>query len=204
MIWKRLNDHGKNWRHVYKVCIFVQVVQYLSSTWKVPGKYIEQPAQALVLLEYLIKTGSEKVAQQCKENIFAIQTLKDFQVLSVTSSGFVLNFIFILEILQFVEENKDQGLNVREKAKAMVSLLKVIQIKRYKSIRYLNLTLVCRMTNGWRMSELGLWKLKRGLPRALQVGFYFMYNGSLTFYWSQNKSLHYFIQCSTLFMYEAP
>jgi len=76
MIWKRLNDHGKNWRHVYK---------------------------ALVLLEYLIKTGSEKVAQQCKENIFAIQTLKDFQ---------------------FVEDNKDQGLNVREKAKAMVSLLK--------------------------------------------------------------------------------
>jgi len=76
MIWKRLNDHGKNWRHVYK---------------------------ALVLLEYLIKTGSEKVAQQCKENIFAIQTLKDFQ---------------------FVEDNKDQGLNVREKAKALVTLLK--------------------------------------------------------------------------------
>ncbi len=54
MIWKRLNDNGKNWRHVYK---------------------------ALVLLEYLIKTGSEKVAQQCRENIFAIQTLKDFQYL---------------------------------------------------------------------------------------------------------------------------
>ena len=65
MIWKRLNDHGKNWRHVYK---------------------------ALTLLDYLIKTGSEKVAQQCKENIFAIQTLKDFM---------------------YVEENKDQGVNVR-------------------------------------------------------------------------------------------
>jgi len=76
MIWKRLNDHGKNWRHVYK---------------------------ALVLLEYLIKTGNDKVAKQCQENIFAIQTLKDFQ---------------------FVEDNKDQGLNVREKAKAMVALLK--------------------------------------------------------------------------------
>ena len=50
------------------------------------------------------KINSLQVAQQCKENIFAIQTLKDFQ---------------------FVEENKDQGLNVREKAKAMVSLLKV-------------------------------------------------------------------------------
>ncbi|CAG7730530.1 unnamed protein product [Allacma fusca] len=75
MIWKRLNDHGKNWRHVYK---------------------------SLVLLEYLIKTGSERVAQQCKENIFAIQTLKDFQ---------------------YFEDNKDQGLNVREKAKQLVTLL---------------------------------------------------------------------------------
>lgn len=76
MIWKRLNDHGKNWRHVYK---------------------------ALSLLDYLIKSGSEKVAQQCRDNIFAIQTLKDFQ---------------------YIEENKDQGLNVREKSKALVALLK--------------------------------------------------------------------------------
>ncbi|KAJ2939132.1 hypothetical protein O0L34_g8445 [Tuta absoluta] len=76
MIWKRLNDHGKNWRHVYK---------------------------ALVLMEYLIKTGSEKVAMQCKENIFAIHTLKDFQ---------------------YMEEGKDQGLNVREKAKQLCNLLK--------------------------------------------------------------------------------
>ncbi|XP_033754489.1 epsin-2-like isoform X1 [Pecten maximus] len=76
MIWKRLNDHGKNWRHVYK---------------------------ALVLLDYIIKTGSEKVAQQCKENIYAIQTLKDFQ---------------------HKEDNRDQGMNVREKAKQLVALLK--------------------------------------------------------------------------------
>lgn len=76
VIWKRLNDHGKNWKHVYK---------------------------ALVLLEYLIKTGSEKVTQQCKENLFAIQTLRDFQ---------------------YFEESKDQGVNVREKAKQLVALLK--------------------------------------------------------------------------------
>ena len=44
-----------------------------------------------------------KVAQQCKENIFAIQTLKDFQ---------------------YLDDNKDQGINVREKAKALVALLK--------------------------------------------------------------------------------
>jgi len=76
MVWKRLNDHGKNWRHVYK---------------------------ALVLLDYIIKTGSEKVAQQCRENIYAIETLKDFQM---------------------VEETKDQGVNVREKAKQLSMLLK--------------------------------------------------------------------------------
>lgn len=77
MIWKRLNDHGKNWRHVYK---------------------------ALVLLDYIIKTGSERVAQQCRENIFVIQTLKDFQFID--------------------KDGKDQGVNVREKAKQLVALLK--------------------------------------------------------------------------------
>ncbi|KAL7669323.1 hypothetical protein ACOME3_009985 [Neoechinorhynchus agilis] len=76
IVWKRLNDHGRNWRHVYK---------------------------SLVLLDYLVKYGSRRVAQQCKENIFAIQTLKDFQ---------------------YIEGNKDQGLNVREKAKQLVALLK--------------------------------------------------------------------------------
>lgn len=77
MVWKRLNDHGKNWRHVYK---------------------------ALTLLDYLIKTGSERVAQQCRENIFAIQTLKDFQYID--------------------RDGKDQGINVREKSKQLVTLLK--------------------------------------------------------------------------------
>ncbi|XP_067613316.1 epsin-1 isoform X3 [Eurosta solidaginis] len=76
MIWKRLNDHGKNWRHVYK---------------------------ALILLDYLIKTGTEKVAQQCNENIFAINTLREFV---------------------YFEEGKDQGTHVREKAKQLVNLLK--------------------------------------------------------------------------------
>lgn len=29
MIWKRLNDHGKNWRHVYKA--LVRVVRFTAS-----------------------------------------------------------------------------------------------------------------------------------------------------------------------------
>lgn len=76
MIWKRLNDDGKNWRHVYK---------------------------SLVVLDYIIKTGSEKVAQQCKENFHVIKTLTSFQHIDI--------------------DNKDQGMNVREKAKQLVSLL---------------------------------------------------------------------------------
>ncbi|XP_050956436.1 epsin-3 isoform X3 [Labeo rohita] len=77
IIWKRLNDHGKNWRHVYK---------------------------ALTLLDYLIKSGSERVAQQCKENIYAIQTLRDFQYID--------------------REGQDQGMGVREKSKQLVALLR--------------------------------------------------------------------------------
>ncbi|XP_053468901.1 epsin-3 isoform X5 [Ictalurus furcatus] len=76
IIWKRMNDHGKNWRHVYK---------------------------ALTLLDYLVKTGSERVAQQCRENIHTIQTLRDFQYID--------------------RDGQDQGVNVREKAKQLVSLL---------------------------------------------------------------------------------
>ncbi|XP_006791407.1 epsin-3 isoform X4 [Neolamprologus brichardi] len=77
MVWKRLNDHGKNWRHVYK---------------------------ALTLLDYLIKTGSERVARDCRDNIYSIQTLRDFQYLD--------------------RDGRDQGLNVREKAKQLVALLR--------------------------------------------------------------------------------
>uniref|UniRef100_A0A1A8HU69 Epsin 3 n=1 Tax=Nothobranchius kuhntae TaxID=321403 RepID=A0A1A8HU69_NOTKU len=77
MVWKRLNDSGKNWRHVYK---------------------------ALTLLDYLLKTGSERVAQQCRENAFTIQTLRDFQYVD--------------------RDGRDQGSNVREKARQLVCLLR--------------------------------------------------------------------------------
>lgn len=77
MVWKRLNDSGKNWRHVYK---------------------------GLTLLDYLIKNGSNKVVQESQENVIAVQTLKDFQF--------------------FDRDGRDQGINVREKAKVIVALLK--------------------------------------------------------------------------------
>ena len=51
VIWKRLSESGKNWRHVYK---------------------------SLILLEYLIKTGSESVTTQCKAKITTLKHLQDF------------------------------------------------------------------------------------------------------------------------------
>uniref|UniRef100_A0A2I3GQB2 ENTH domain-containing protein n=1 Tax=Nomascus leucogenys TaxID=61853 RepID=A0A2I3GQB2_NOMLE len=66
MLWWRINDSGKNWRHVYK---------------------------ALTLLDYLLKTGSERVAHQC-----------DFQYID--------------------RDSKDQGVNMREKVKQVMALLK--------------------------------------------------------------------------------
>eukprot|EP00040_Diaphanoeca_grandis_P018583 m.97780 g.97780 ORF g.97780 m.97780 type:complete len:496 (+) comp27009_c0_seq1:67-1554(+) len=51
MVWKRLNDTGKNWRHVFK---------------------------GLVLLDYLLKTGAEHVIQEVKQNKFALQCLLEF------------------------------------------------------------------------------------------------------------------------------
>jgi len=75
MVWKRINDHGKNWRHVYK---------------------------GLVLLEHLARYGQESVGTQCRENLVAIRTLRDFQ---------------------HMEDGKDQGHSVREKAKHLVTLI---------------------------------------------------------------------------------
>lgn len=77
MLWRRLNDSGKNWRHVYK---------------------------ALTLLDCLLKTGSERVAQQSRENLCAIRTLADFQHVD--------------------RDGRDQGAHVREKVRQVVALLR--------------------------------------------------------------------------------
>ncbi|EGW07512.1 Splicing factor U2AF 65 kDa subunit [Cricetulus griseus] len=70
----------------------------------VDGVEVPGCGKAMTLMEYLIKTGSERVSQQCKENMYAVQTLKDFQYVD--------------------RDGKDQGVNVREKAKQLVALLR--------------------------------------------------------------------------------
>ncbi|KAH7430392.1 hypothetical protein KP509_09G097000 [Ceratopteris richardii] len=58
IIWKRINDTGRNWRHVYK---------------------------ALTLLEFLVGHGSERVIDEVREHAYQLQTLADFQY--IDSSG---------------------------------------------------------------------------------------------------------------------
>lgn len=120
MLWKRLNDHGKNWRHVYKSLVLLDyLIKVLYLYFAYNCRYFQKLLQGDYFPKYvfllhmtysccqaadlhLFQCGSEKVAQQCRENIYSIETLKDFQ---------------------HIEDNRDQGMNVREKAKQMVSLL---------------------------------------------------------------------------------
>ncbi|KAK9374570.1 uncharacterized protein V1513DRAFT_445293 [Lipomyces chichibuensis] len=76
MLDKRLNDKGKNWRHVMK---------------------------ALLVLDYCLHVGSEEVVRWSKDNIYIVKTLREFQYID--------------------EENKDQGMSVRTKAKEITALL---------------------------------------------------------------------------------
>ncbi|EIW63759.1 ENTH-domain-containing protein [Trametes versicolor FP-101664 SS1] len=76
VIDKRLNDKGKNWRHVFK---------------------------SLVVLDYLLHSGSENVINYCEDNLYEIKTLREFQYID--------------------EDGKDQGANVRQKAKDITNLL---------------------------------------------------------------------------------
>ncbi|KAF9650396.1 ENTH-domain-containing protein [Thelephora ganbajun] len=73
---KRLNDKGKNWRHVFK---------------------------SLTLLDYCLHAGSENVVIYFRDNLYVIKTLKEFQYVD--------------------EYGKDQGANVRQKAKDITNLL---------------------------------------------------------------------------------
>ncbi|XP_029700841.1 epsin-1-like isoform X4 [Takifugu rubripes] len=75
MLWKRLKD-DRNWRHIHK---------------------------SLTLLEYLLKTGDDRVLLKMKDNIYIVKALTEYR---------------------FVEKDgKDQGGNVRDKAKVVLVLM---------------------------------------------------------------------------------
>uniref|UniRef100_A0A1I8IFE2 ENTH domain-containing protein n=2 Tax=Macrostomum lignano TaxID=282301 RepID=A0A1I8IFE2_9PLAT len=75
MLWKRLADKAKHWRHICK---------------------------GLVLMEYLVKTGSEKVAWQCRENVSTLRLLTSFE---------------------YPSEERDPAQSIRDKATKLIALL---------------------------------------------------------------------------------
>ncbi|KAG8760413.1 hypothetical protein FRC14_003110 [Serendipita sp. 396] len=99
MLDKRLNDKGKNWRHVFK---------------------------ALTLLDYCLHAGSENVVIYFRDNVYLVKTLKEFQYID--------------------EFGKDQGANVRQKAKDITNLLQ--DESRLRQERRSRANMRDRMTNG--------------------------------------------------------
>ncbi len=59
--------------------------------------------QALVVLDYLLHSGSENVIRYCEENLYEIKTLREFQYID--------------------EDGRDEGANVRRKAADITNLL---------------------------------------------------------------------------------
>ncbi|KAH9491911.1 Clathrin interactor 1 [Bulinus truncatus] len=77
MLWKRmLHDNKKNWRRVYK---------------------------SLILLNYLVKNGSERVVTSTREHIYDLRGLENYTFTD--------------------EQGKDQGLNVRHKVKELLDFI---------------------------------------------------------------------------------
>ncbi|XP_058875070.1 epsin-2-like [Acipenser ruthenus] len=75
-LWERLSHGGRSWRHVFK---------------------------SLLLLDYLLRAGSERVAQQAREHGACIRDLQRFHYID--------------------PDGKDQGLSVRVKARQVEQLL---------------------------------------------------------------------------------
>ena len=104
VIDKRLNDKGKNWRHVFKVSdrhVSEPGIRMRSS--RLAPLRAHPYLQALVVLDYLLHSGSENVIRYCEENLYEIKTLREFQYID--------------------EEGHDQGANVRHKAADITNLL---------------------------------------------------------------------------------
>lgn len=50
IIWKRINDTGKNWRHVYKVCIYITCCdQSFLGAWHCPCEVFDQTCHLSVI-----------------------------------------------------------------------------------------------------------------------------------------------------------
>ncbi|XWS35258.1 hypothetical protein CRYUN_Cryun21dG0110700 [Craigia yunnanensis] len=91
VLWKRINDTGKNWRHVYK---------------------------ALTVLDYLVAHGSERVIDDIREHAYQISTLSDFQYIDSSGRDQGSNVRKKSQSLVILANDKERIIEVREKAAA--------------------------------------------------------------------------------------
>ncbi|XP_049851275.1 epsin-like isoform X2 [Schistocerca gregaria] len=75
VLWERIEDYGKNWRHIYK---------------------------ALLVLDFLLKNGCDRVISQVQCNQVIIKTLEYFS---------------------FIEDDEDVGFSIRQRASRIIELL---------------------------------------------------------------------------------
>ncbi|GLT47992.1 hypothetical protein SLA2020_216370 [Shorea laevis] len=91
VIWKRINDTGKNWRHVYK---------------------------GLTVLEYLVAHGSERVIDDIREHSYQISTLSDFQYIDSSGRDQGSNVRKKSQSLVALVNDKERIIEIRQKAAA--------------------------------------------------------------------------------------
>merc|ERR1719410_3269863 len=76
VLWKRLEEKGSNWRQVFK---------------------------SLQLLEYLLRNGHDRVAQELRDCKYKLKSCQDFQ--------------------HYDNENRDRGRGIREQTKILLDLI---------------------------------------------------------------------------------
>lgn len=91
IIWKRINDTGKNWRHVYK---------------------------GLTVLEYMVAHGSERVIDEIREHAYQISTLSDFQYIDSNGKDQGNNVRKKSQSLVVLVNDKERIQEARQKAAA--------------------------------------------------------------------------------------
>lgn len=96
MLWRRMLQENKtNWRRTYKVNV---------ALFRPSAKFLILFAlQSTLLLNYLVRNGSERVVTSAREHIYDLRSMENYS---------------------FIDENgKDQGVNVRHKVRELIDFI---------------------------------------------------------------------------------
>lgn len=150
MLWKRMGDSGKNWRHVYKVrfapllgskiclmycapliCGLLRYFLYNACTDEWARFYLFHFMQSLIVLDFFIKHGSEQSIREMRYHIVDLQTLTSFQYMDENYQDVGQSGLYLISIKYFtLYRSPHLGLAsphttfaVRERAKKVLELL---------------------------------------------------------------------------------